>query len=1038
MTLESFKSLILACCTADDDQSRLENESQYNSLIEEDAVSVIRLHLQNLIELPSETVQKISAVLLRRLLLVLRGRSPELFSPEFVDEMKNVLFGVFSNENYDKTIRVFVGDSLHFISLAAAANGIESDFFTPIFELCNSEIATISSTAIQCLASFIANKSVDVSELSEPINALVRADLSVQQPSEVFLAVFRLIYSASSVIDITPYIASICDTISTFQEPDINTLLRDLLSYKTIAITVFENSAEELVPRIIEIIKNTEGNMVTRGLAMQIFVSIVEVNPEKFVEQSEDIIGLFIDCLSEIDETYDPTVNVYIDLSIHSQAAVSIINLSMIYRGYYSFFEHVIDRFNALIEGGTFQSTVVAFDFMACISQEVTSYHGLYFPNDSMETFIAAFCSENETISYVSLRCFNKYLMAFSTQWRPNYELSTEGVIESLVEISQQKESQPLHELVIIAISMFIQLFPSTIPPSAETLVGYLFSMIDQENIDIICTIFNTLKVIVQILGHSYEPFAEQTLQVVNEIIGAGLEAYDEDVFFAATKLFVSFIYVLDREKTAEHSNEYLSLIEQIDVNGLSINAKTAIRDSLIDIQKVVPDAIAEHFDFFFQKSIEFISADFKAEHFEFSSNPTELFEYEIKSRVEDRVLVGYKKDDIANILVIFDIINILMETCKGQFFEHRVELLSKIIELQEKISSDKIKRYIVNFMFQLYQSFDPSFIGKLDEAMKLSGEDKGHIINIILICVQQSAIAYSSMTRFSDIIQATPYFARTVHFLVKSSFVTTVGIDEYFLQLLLMSIFKQMIDSSEREKAMFNRNSASFRIEFDLGLENSIQDPLMHCVRDLFKQNPEFTAQAITTECQMLKGRDRSVIIEYFPMEFIINEEKYHVNKTVFDIYGCLIAYAGRADLLVPLTSFMRETLALNSYDISHRIMSCVSYIIVRFDSQDIVAELLDIFFRALDIVRKSTQWEQTIYYTSKIILRYSEVIDVEACAHAFVEPLQQLQPSGNICRLPEKKKAIVLEAIPFIQSATSLTSNERNLINLLIEALQ
>ena len=1033
MNLDDFKNLILACCTSSDDSIRQEKEAQYNALIEEDCVSVIRLHLQNIIVLPSQAIQKSSAILLRRLLSTVSSSNIEIFTPEIVEELKNTLFTVFSNENYDRTIRIFVGGSLLLVNLAANANEIENDFFSPLFELCNSEIPTIASVAVLVLAQFVDNKLIDLGELAEPINTLISTRLSIEQTSEVFLAVFRLVYSVSSVIDVTPYISTICAAISSFQEADLNALLRDLLSYKTISKSVFENGADELIPVITEIIKNTEKNISTRGLAIQILVSIIEVNPEKFIEQTEEITSLLIDCLGEIDESYDPTVNPYVDSSIHSQAAVAFINLSSVFRGYYSFFENVIERFNAMIAEESLESAITAFNFMSCIASEASSYHGLYFPNDHMQTFIEAISSDNEILSYVALRCFDRYLEAFSVLWRPTYELATEGVIEALIEISQQKESQPFHELAISAISRFIQLFPKTIPVSAEALIEYLFSMIDQENIDIMCTIFNALKIIAQILGQSYMPYAEQTLEVVNEIIGGGLDAYEQDVFFAATKLFVSLLNVIERDKAADHANEYLSLIEQIDIHSLSMNAKASIHESLIIIMRIVPAVIAEHFDFFFQKSMEVFDAEYEVETFDFSANSADLFDYEIKTCVQDQCIVGYKKDDIAQLTTAFDIINILMATCKDQFFEHNVELLVKIIELQRKVSSDRIKKYVVNFMFQLYQSFDPSYTGKLEDAMKLSDDDKGQIVTIVLLCVQQCSIAYSTMENVADILQVTPLFARTIHFLVNSGFITTIEND--FLFLLLMSIFKQMIDSEEREKTIFNRNAASFRVEFDIGFESSIQEQLMHCFRDLFKRYPEFVAHTCTTECPMLKGRDRTIIFDYFPLVISTNQTKAHVNKTVFDMHGCFIAYAGCADMLEPLAGFMREALDLNLFDISHGIIACISHIIVHFEDPEIVGNFLDIFLKAMNVVKKSKLWEQTVYYSSKIIMNYSSLINVEEFSHMFIEPLQYFQ---NVNGLTAKKRAIVLEAIPFVEAAESLTPEERATLTSLARALQ
>ena len=1032
MNLDEFKHLILGCCTGDLNATRREREESYNSLIQQDIIGVIHLHLQNILELPSTVVQKTSAVLLKRLIFTTKNNQIDIFTNELVNEIHQILFSVFVNENYEETLRILTSDSLLLICIVSREKGFDIDFLSPLFELSKSEIPTLAATAIMSLSAFVDNQLIDINEFGEPITQLITTDLSVPQPAAIVIAIFRLVYSVSPLLDITPYIEVIKGALTTFEGEDLNTLLRDMLSYKTMVTGLFKNSAEGVVSSLIELIQNTELDVATRGLAIQVMGQVIETAPEEFVDDSEDIIGLLVDCIGEIDESFDPTVNVFVDSSIHSHAIVVLNRLGKVFNGYYTFFEQVIYRFLSLIEMNTFQSVVSAFNFVGCLSQSIALYHGLYFPKENMSIFMTAFSSDNDIISYASFQAFNEYLDAFSNMLDTNYSLDTNQFLDSLIEIASQRDSQALQQLIISVISKYISLFPDTVSASAERLVEYVFSMIDAENVDILCTIFDTLQITAHVLGPSYLPYADQTLEVSNEITSQGLESYEQDVYFTALKLYVSLFHVWDRERGIAAATEYFGLLVNLHWDEIGIKGKMIIKETLQMIMELFPQLFTDYFDFIFEQSMNVISHDYQSEHFEFTTNPNDLFDYEITISMEEHELIGFKVEDINNIVNSFDTLIILKKTCEEQFLSHNAEIVLKLIELRNKNISDKVNKYIVIFMVHLYPSLDPTFNPQLANITELSQEEQDKLRQMCLLCAQNSALAYSSLTNFECIYSSTIYFSRTIHYISKSTFIKQLNPE--FVHHILLCMFKQMIASIEREYSIFYRNDKSVRIEYDLNVENSIQTSLLHSYRDLFKLYPEVVVATCTEECPLLRGKERSTIISYFPFEINTNGTKYHVNKSTFDFHAGFIAYASNYDNFGALVDFMQQALSLNLYAISHSIIECIAHLIFRVQDDDNVRTLLEIYSHALEIVRQSTLWAQIIYPTSKILIHFSEIVNIEQFAHAVIEPLQHFD---QIEKLSEKKRQVVITALPIIESATTLTDEERALLQRFIEAI-
>lgn len=1011
MDLEDFKKLILICCTSDDNENQSRQEDVYNHLVQQDINSVIQLHLQIIQELPSTVVQKTSAVLLKRLIFICKNENTSIFTEEFISQIAEILFHVISNNKYNEIMRTLSCDIIILVCQASKQNGITYDFISPLWELANSSDVSVVSNSISCLAQFINNGLLSLATYVNQLNDLISSKLSVEnQDPNITLAVFRIIYSSCSSFDTSVYIDSIVSAISVFQEPHLNILLRDLSAYKLMISNIFSDGAEELIPPLISLVLNGDAQMSTRGLAMKLITRIIKVSPDYFFEQSDQIFDLFLQCISQIDETFDPTISPFVDYSLHSFGIVSLRQLAKIYQGYYQFFAHVIQKFVNLIEEDTFQSICTAFLFMGCISDYVTAFHGCYFPNENMDIFMAAFTSENDVIRYVSLETFREILEAFSHMWSKAYKLSTDGLIDALIQISSAQTSVLLTKISLEVITQLITLFPKSLPESCSGLVEYLFSIVDTDHIDVLNSIFKALAIIAATCKENYLPYADRTLEITSEIIKDSLESYDEISFFGAIQLYASLLYVLPSDRGLEFADGFLNLIVDLINQNLSLTSLNIIRDTFIIVMKTFPVAFSKYFNVIYETSLKTISEDYLPDHFDFNTNRADLFEYEIRISVEENELICYKKNDITKVIIAFDILNILSETCHEQFNAHNTDILVAIVGLHNKCISQSINKYVIIFMHKLLPTFDQS-------------SDSG--IQRAILAMQQSALAFSTLSNIEIISSVTIYFVSMIGYFTKN-----FSIPDQFLYFLVVCLFKQIVESVQREMSIYHRTDRVEQNERNLSVESAIQSQLMKGFRSLMSQNPPYVTAAVTQECEMLANNSKShVIADLIPMEIYDIGKDKRVITSSYEFWGTIVANSSDDALFESFIQFLHESLKLNLYPIAQDMLSIITHMLKKVTDPSKISVLLNVFTEALEFLNGSILWANIVVPACKVTLGFFDSISVDVFAACIAV---QIGHFDSIDRLTERQRQIVYQAISMLIDSPNIDQNSKETLKM------
>lgn len=992
MDLEEFKNLILTCCTSDNTDIQSQQEEIYNQLVRNDINSVIQLHIQNIQELPSTVVQKTSAVLLKRLIFICKNENLEIFTENFVNQIANVLFIVIRNHNYNEIIRIIACDIILLVCQASKINGFQIDFITPLWELTSNNSPSVEATVISCLAQFINNGIFSPANFNDEINILISSKLnSENMDPNIILSVFRIIYASCSYIDTSQYISAIAEAISIFQEPHLNILLRDLSAYKVMIKNIFREGAELLLPPLVALVQNPNAQLSSRGLSMKLITRVIKSSPDYFFAQSDEIFDLFLQCISQIDETFDPTISPFVDFSLHSFGIVSLRQLSKIYHGYYQFFGHVIQKFIDLIEANTFQSICTAFLFMGCIADYVTAFHGCYFPNENMDIFMAAFTSENDVIRFVALECFKEILDAFSRMWSKAYKLNTEGLLDALIDISSAQTSVVLTKISLEVITQLITLFPNFLPSSCERLCEYLFSMVDTDHIDVLCSIFDALSIVAATIKQDYFPYADKTLEITSEIIKDQFQNFDQIIFFSAINLYASLLYVLPEDRGLEFADSFITLILSMDLRNLTLTSLNTIRDAFIVATKTYPGIFIKHFDVIYQYSLSTLLDIYLPDHFDFNTNRADLFEYEIRISVEENELICYKKNDITRVIIAFDFLNILSETCAELFNAHNAEILSAIEKLHSKGISQNINKYVIIFVHKLIPTFDKNNIQRA------------------ILAMHQSALAFSTISNSELVSCSTVYFVSTIRYFTKN-----YNVPDQFLYFLVVCLFKQCIESVQRQINYYHKTDFAVQKEYNLTFETSIQFQLMKAFRSLISQNPPFVITAVTSQCELLQGNPRSnIIADFFPMTiYDIGKDKRIITST-FEFWGSIVAHSDDDGLFESFIQFLRAALEMRSYRISQDMISILEHILRKITNPQKIAVLLEVFSTALSFLNESILWATIIVPACKVILGFGNMIDLNLFANSINV---QIGHFDNADRLSERQRTIVLNALGFL----------------------
>lgn len=560
MNYDEFKLLLSAMGNPDNEIIK-KSLYEYDQFVQQDPLSVIQLHLNNITD-PCSFTQRLSAVLLGRLINVLG----ELILSYDMNQMQNALFLCLQQQNVSSLAPALISRTAKICTIQIWPN-LTNDLLSLTMQS-----NFISASAIDALTECIELQVIDPFDIIEEIGNIISFYFLEEIYSQIcYPSLFRLIYSIMrNPVKENLMLALVIDKLPSISYDLINQVMSDLCHFYDAKHGMFQEFLEVIVPVILAFIKSEDCPIGARNSSLYLLSRIVDHFPYVLYEMCN---GIFDNLFCVLDTVED--------------ASDTLSDISFSLGGNFDFAMHTFDVLKENVHNPNQRMRNLAFIAFGSVIIGIKEHFLNEFYTELISIYNVGFNDQIDEVRFSAFKSFRSLIEAFNG-YANDFDIQE---VYSLIIQSLGSENNPNILIEILKLLRAFLISEAEELSDLIPLIQVLFDLFDTKQ----SVVLDCIKLIAKTLSNDFVPYSMRIALYLSEVLDDQTHNYPRKAFFKCIESIPYFENAFESNVFVELSNKVINLFLNINQDDLTASEKQILNTAISQIVLKQDESIFNH-----------------------------------------------------------------------------------------------------------------------------------------------------------------------------------------------------------------------------------------------------------------------------------------------------------------------------------------------------------------------------------------------------------------------------------------------------------